>query len=79
MDKIQDVAVRYQGQFGLMSVNIILDGIILHYIYILYIYYNCIIYIYIYIYSPCEEFIDPERRCPMQSRKFHGPYYKLDF
>ncbi len=23
--------------------------------------------------------MDPERRCPMQCRKFHGPYYKLDF
>jgi len=54
VDKIQDVAVRYQGQFGLMSAKY-------------------------HFRRPCEEFMDPERRCPMQCRKFHGPYYKIDF
>merc|ERR1712129_632540 len=54
VDKIQDVAVRYEGQFGLMSAKY-------------------------HFRRPCEEFMNPDRRCPMQCRKFHGPYYKLDF
>jgi len=54
VEKIQDVAVRYCGQFGLMSAKY-------------------------HFRRPCEEFMDPSRRCPMQCRKFHGPYYKMDF
>jgi len=54
VEKIQDVAVRYQGQFGLMNAKY-------------------------HFRRPCEEFMDPDRRCPMQCRKFHGPYYKIDF
>lgn len=28
---------------------------------------------------PCEEFMNPDRRCSMHCRKFHGPFYKIDF
>ena len=29
--------------------------------------------------KPCIKFMDPQQRCPMQCKKFHGPYNKIDF